>query len=127
MERRRGQPVLDRELLSVQPVDTRPLALELERPGEDQGVFGIRAGFERRGHNTLGFVPTNGAFPLEGIVHDIEVWAWGMLREYSLEVVLRERSGPRAGIEYTIPLGSINHRGWQKLTVRVSKLHTAPA
>ena len=115
-----GSPFLDRELLSVQQVDARPIALALERPGEDQGVLGIRAGFERRGHNMLGFVPADGAIRLDGAVQDIEIWVWGMLREYDLEVVLQEGSGPRAGIQYTIPLGNIAHRGWQKLTVRVS-------
>jgi len=111
----RGSRYVDDRLLEARLVEAWPNQLYGYAPEETLRAFGIRAGFERRGHNFIEIVPPNGVYPLRGIVREIELWVWNSGRDYYVNGELQDFRG----VYHTIEFGDINHFGWRKLSARV--------
>ena len=85
----------------------------------DLKVLGIRGAFTRRGYNYIEIIPTvDGepqALPVPGQARQIDAWVWGANFNYYLEVHLRDYRG----VDYVLPMGSLQFTGWRNLTSAV--------
>ncbi len=97
--------------------DTNPDNLPLK-------VLGINGGFDRLGYNYVEFFPatkdaegTVVSQPLRipGVGKSIDIWVWGSMFRYNLEVHIRDSRG----IPYVLELGNLWFRGWRNLSVRI--------
>ncbi len=90
------------------------------REGKDLRVLGINAKFDRQGYNNLEIIPVKegedgelvpNPISIPGRVKLIDIWIWGSLYDYYMEVHLSDYRG----VVWVINLGSINYRGWKNL------------
>ena len=111
-------------LWADQLVEAWPEALYgKNRDGLDLQVLGIHGSFMRKGYNWVEIIPGVGEgdnfepkpLQIPGRADAIDLWVWGSNYAYELEVHVRDYQG----IDYVLPLGSIQFVGWKNLRVRV--------
>ena len=103
------------------------------RPGaETPQVFGVRAGFTRRGYNFIEFFPvetddggepvtdddgnyTPAPIEIPGRPDRIDLWAWGSNFDYYLELQIRDYRG----LVHTLKVDDLNYPGWRNLQVSI--------
>ncbi len=86
---------------------------------ENAKVLGLEVQFNRKGDNWIDIFPSKDGkayeLPFKGIVHRLEMWVWGSGYYYDLEILVRDCEG-RA---HTLPLGLVNFKGWEIMSVTV--------
>lgn len=93
---------------------------------EVPGVLGVQASFTRRGYNYLEFIPVEAdddadgqpvprGIPIPGQPISIDLWVWGSMYDYYLEVQLRDLRG----IVHTVEIGHLGYPGWKNLSARI--------
>jgi len=97
--------------------DTNPDGLDLK-------AMGIQGRFDRKGYNYIEIYPAKQnedgdmvaySLPLPGIVKSIDMWVWGSMYKYSIELHIRDANG----IPFILNLGSLWYQGWRNLKVNV--------
>ncbi|OHD13376.1 MAG: hypothetical protein A2Z96_02440 [Spirochaetes bacterium GWB1_48_6] len=92
--------------------------------GQTLRSLGIHGKFDRKGFNYVEIYPVkddgtgkliHAPYSLPGIAKMIDIWVWGSLYNYTLEVHLRDFQG----IPHVLEMGSLWYKGWKNLTVRV--------
>lgn len=107
---------VDNQLLDSRVVEGWPSQLFGFKPTQDTlQVFGVRAGFERRGHNYVRITPPDGVLELDGLVKEIELWVWNARRQYYLTAHVQDA----LGVYHTLDMGNISHLGWKRVAVKV--------
>jgi len=92
------------------------------REGIDYRVLGIWGKFDRQGFNYIEVIPDirdeEGNFtgiPIPGIVQMLDLWVWGSMHDFYMEVHLMDQRG----FIHVLDLGTIMHTGWQNLRVSI--------
>lgn len=89
-------------------------------------VFGVNVSYDRKGDNWFEIYPsttdengelTNYEIPLQGLVTQLDFWAWGANYLYTLELMLRDADGR----VHTMKAGTLNYNGWKNLVVNIPK------
>lgn len=97
--------------------DTNPDGLKLHS-------LGIEGKFDRKGFNYVEIYPAKEGkdgklepygLPLPGITKAIDLWVWGSMYKYTIEIHIRDANG----IPYVLPMGSLWYQGWKNLTAVV--------
>lgn len=97
--------------------DTNPDGLKLRS-------LGVEGKFDRKGFNYIEIYPAREGkdgklepygLPLPGITKMIDLWVWGSMFKYELEVHIRDSRG----IPYVLPMGSLAYQGWKNLKADV--------
>jgi hypothetical protein len=109
----------DVSLLPVYPQALFRTAAE----GEGKQSLGLRGQFTRKGYNWIDIYPVSkdnldgGAveIPLSGVVHYVDVWAWGSNLHYKLEAYVRDYRG----MIHRVDMGSLAFFGWKNLRASV--------
>jgi len=87
-------------------------------------VLGVQTSYNRKGDNWFEIYPTttddsgetkNYEIPLQGLVSQIDFWAWGANYAYVLEILLRDADGR----VHTLKVGNLNYSGWKNLVVNI--------
>jgi hypothetical protein len=105
--------------------ETWPTALFDNNPNDlDLRVMGIRSSFDRQGYNRLEIFPSTTddegntviqPIKLPGVVKQIDLWVWGSLYRYDLEIHIRDY----LGVPHVLEVGSLNFQGWRNMRVNV--------
>lgn len=94
------------------------------REEKDLRVLGVNAKFDRHGYNNIEFIPVKedgdgemvpNPLPIPGRAKLIDLWVWGSMYDYYMEVHLSDHRG----VVWVINLGSINYRGWKNLRAEI--------
>jgi len=86
--------------------------------------LGLEVKFDRKGDNWVDIVPTKKGsdgkvapyeVPFKGRISRLDMWVWGANYAYELEILVRDCNGR----VHTLPVGLVNHEGWQNMSVLV--------
>lgn len=86
--------------------------------------LGVHGKFDRKGFNYVEIYPVKddgkgnmvpASYRLPGIAKMIDIWVWGSLYNYTLEVHLRDFRG----IPHVLEMGSLWYKGWKNLSVKI--------
>ncbi len=105
--------------------DGMPNAIRVMQANTDNQYrfLGLEVKFNRKGDNWVDIYPTtekDGAtvpfeIPFKGRVTRVDLWVWGAGYAYDLEMLVRDCNGRVV----TIPMGLVNHQGWQNMAVNI--------
>lgn len=105
----------DSNYIQSQTVSAWPQTVYGYSPQDALRSFGVRGGFQRRGHNYIEIIPPNGSVDLIGRVKTLEMWVWNTNRDYYVTAELQDYRG----FYHTVQMGSIRHLGWKKISARI--------
>lgn len=92
--------------------------------GQTLRSLGVYGKFDRKGYNYVEIYPVadDGSgklvpvpYKLPGIAKALDIWVWGSMFDYTLEVHLRDFQG----IPHVLDMGSLWFKGWRNLSVRI--------
>ncbi|MBN2050813.1 MAG: flagellar filament outer layer protein FlaA [Spirochaetales bacterium] len=117
----RGSKFITEDYPKITYADAWPEALFGRNRDENElQVLGVNAKFDRMGYNYLEFIPVKegedgeleaNPIPIPGRAKQIDLWIWGSMYDYYMEVHISDYRG----VVWVIHLGSINYRGWRNL------------
>ena len=93
-------------------------------PNGTYKYLGMEVRFDRKGDNWVDIVPTKKGsdgkdapyeIPFKGRISRLDLWVWGANYAYELEFLVRDCNGR----VHTLPVGLVNHEGWQNMSVNV--------